>query len=165
MGYLIMHRLLLLSLLGLTFIGPAYAQKKPARAAAIPPWQGDWRWKDPHMPEASHYLRLRGPLGKPSGEYAGNETAEGIVYFKMPVSGLKITAQHAISFAIGPHGLTRTPLTLSSKNLPIGPQSEGASGVRFTFHGQLTGKVLTLHCKADDDMSCPSPTLRFEKIR
>jgi hypothetical protein len=154
----------LLTLVGLH--APVHAQQPGKGAKTTLAWQGDWRWKDPHAPEASHYLRLKGSLAKPSGEYAGNETAEGIVYFKVAVTQLKITAKNEVSFMIGPHALTRTPLTLSAKNLSAdAPQAEGYSGVNFRFTGQLNGKVLTLNCKADDDMSCPAATMRFERMR
>lgn len=163
-----MHRPLTLSLLTLVgvLIVPAYAQRPPVRGGQVQPlWQGDWRWTDPQMPEASHYLRLKGTATKPSGDYAGNEAVEGIAYFKIAVNNLKITTKNEVSFEVGPHGLTRTPLTLKDKNLPVEASSEGLSNVRLYFKGQLNGKVLTLRCKADDDMSCPSATLRFEKMR
>ncbi|MGV3526487.1 MAG: hypothetical protein ACO1RX_19875 [Candidatus Sericytochromatia bacterium] len=153
----------LLALISLTTLTPALAQAPPPHARPLA-WEGDWQWQDPHSATANHYLRLKGPLKQPSGAYVGNEIAEGILYFKMPLSKLNITAQQTLSFEIGPHGLTRQRLTLNAPNLPIDASSEGASGVRFRFQGKLQGKDLLLKCQADDNVSCPSATMRFVRL-
>lgn len=153
-------RLIALPLLALSLIWLPVVMAGPT-----PAWAGDWRWQDPQHTTPDHFLRLQGTQGQPRGEYAGNEIAEGIVYFKMAVSQLKISPQQDIRFEIGPHGLTRTPLDLRAQNLPVNSPKAGASAVRFRFEGKLNGRILTLRCQADDKESCPAATMRFEKLR